>query len=255
METTQTTSQEGEDKQDVQPTPDEPVMQDQDSAQAADPEQQESREPEKQEATLSVDEISQVAGREFDSPDAARKWIREVNSFVGDQTRARDRKTLEKLASQANLTVDELHEVIDAQEISSPAPTQQAQQTTQQPMNPSNDPTTIRLTRLEVDNLVKEAPAAKASKDKILAEALATGKSASEIWEEKYRPVYEEGRKAGAKKLQSNIEGQPTKAASTASDSTDTKVDFSGVNPETGRRWTSKEMEAIVGYKEPTPGL
>lgn len=250
MDDKQTTKQEGdapstEEKKGQAPTPAD-VMPDQDSAPKADPEPQEA-------ATLSVEELGELVGREFDSPEAAKKWVKEVNSYVGDQTRAKKDKALEKLASQAGLSTDELLEVIDTQDVSQPTMTNQSQQTPPTPQAP--DVTTIRVTRMEVDNLLDKHPEASAIKDKLLAEALNTGKTAREIWDDKYAPILEAGKKLGAKKLQSNLEGQPGKAASTAQASEDTKIDFSGINPETGRRWTSQEMERHLGYKETSPGL
>lgn len=249
MDTTQTTPKEGdEEKATPAPTP-EPVMQDQDSAPKADPETQEAP-PQETPATISVEELGETVGREFDSPEEAKKWAKNVNSLVGDQTRARKDKALEKLAGQANLSVPELLEVIDTQPMNQPQEQQQAP-TQQTPPDTAN----LRVTRLEVDRLVDKQPEAKAVKDTLFAEAVSTGKSVADIWDEKYAPVLEAGKKVGRKKLQSNLEGQPTKAASTASESTDTKISFKGNNPETGKKWTAEEMEKHLHFTQPSSRL
>lgn len=248
METTQTTQQEGVvDTATTTPTP-APVMQTQDSAPTADPVHQEatvSQDP----TTLSVEELGASVGRTFSSAEEAKKWVKEVNSYVGDQTRAKKDKALEKLASQANLTVNELLEVVDAQDLHMP------QGATASSVHEKPNTADLRVTRLEVENLVEKKPEAVAVRDAIFAEAVSTGKSAADIWREKYEPVLEAGKKVGAKKLQSNLEGQPTKAASTASDTTDTKIDFSGVNPETGKKWTAEDMEKHLHYQNPSARL
>lgn len=248
MDTTQTTQQEGTLGTATQaPTP-APVMPNQDSAPKADPARQEA--PAEDISTLSLEELGETVGRKFDSKEEATKWVKEVNSYVGDQTRAKKDKALERLAAQANLSVPELLELIDSQDLNIPQQGQDQASPQQRP-----DTATLRVTRLEVRDLIEKQPEASAVKDALLAEALSTGKDVEQIWKEKYAPVLEAGKKSGAKKLQSNLEGQPTKAASTASESTDTKVDFRGPNPETGRPWTSEEMERYLGYKSPTPRL
>lgn len=251
MDTTQTTQQEGnEEKAASAPTP-ENVMQGQDSAPKADPESQEAKQQENLSA-LSLEELSKTAGRQFNSPEEAKKWVTEVNSYVGDQTRVKKDRALSLLAEKAGLSVDELIEVIDSQDLAMPQTNAASAQSTSQS---APDTANIRVTRLEVKELVEKQPEAAAVRDALLAEALATGKAVEDIWNAKYAPVLEAGKKVGAKKLQSNLEGQPTKAASTASESTDTKVDFSGANPETGKRWTAEEMEKYLGYRQPSQRL
>jgi len=230
METTQTTPPEGT----AVPTP-ETVMPNQDSAPTADPASQEAKPSE-----LRV-VIGEALGRNFSTDEEAKENLRNLKSLVGDQTVAKQRKALEKLAEQANLTPAELIEVIETQDLSQ-QPTQSADRPIQTP-----DPNSARLTRIEVDNLVREQPDAAVIKETLFAEALATGKPASDIWAQKYAPILEAGKKVGAKKLQTNREGQPTKAASTASEETGTKLDFS--------KMTSKEMEKHLGFTQPTPRI
>lgn len=194
--------------------------------------------------------IEEALGREFSTLEEAKTSLTHLNSLVGDQTTSKQRKAIEKIAAQANLTPDELYEVLETQGASAVESPQ-----TYQPEQPADNGVLKRTVRIETDMFVKENPEAKVIRDTIFAEALATGKTAQEIWESKYSPIIEAGKKIGAKKLQSNIEGQPVKGTSTASDTDDTKVDFSGLNPTTGKRWTAKEMEQYIGYTPPSQGL
>lgn len=227
----QTSTQEGQ-----RPTP-VAEMPTQDSAPQAD------AKPQAKPAELQL--IEEALGREFSSGEEAKNTLRNLNSLVGDQTISKQRKALEKIATQANLSTDELLEVLDNQELNV-QPEQTQAETPSIPHLP--DDATKRVVRLEVDTFVKDVPEAKIIRDNLFAEALTSGKSISEIWDKKYAPIIDAGRKLGAKKLQSNIEGQPLKATSTASEEGDTKVDFSGINPATGKRWTSKEMEQYIPY-------
>lgn len=186
--------------------------------------------------------IESALGRSFDSEDQAAETLRNLNSLVGDQATAKQRKALSKLAEQSGLSVDELIEVVETQE--SPAPQEQPQAVASAPTLP--DQTTARLTRIEVNDFVRENPEASLVRDQLFAEAASSGRPVTDIWAKKFAPMIEAGKKIGAKKLQSALEGQPTRATSTTEGS-DTKVDFHGVNPETGKRWTSKEMERFIG--------
>lgn len=198
--------------------------------------------------------IEEATGRKFESTEEAKKYLTNLNSLVGDQTTSKQRKALEKLASQAGLSTDELLEVIETQPLDIPQGTEETP-VQRQPVRNLPDDTTKRLVRIEMDTLVKDIPEASIVRDQLFAEALTTGKPAIELWTSKYGPLVEAGMKKGAKKLQATLEGQPTKATSTASESSDTKVDFSGINPATGKRWTAAEMEGFIGYREPTRGL
>ena len=155
----------------------------------------------------------EALGRSFDSKEEAQKALKNLNSMVGDQTLAKQRKTVEKIAQQSGLSTDELFEVLENQTISAPALEEQAQpiQVTQAP------DATKRLTRLEVDEVVKNDPDAKAIKDTLFAESLTSGRPAEEIWQSKYKPLVELGKKAGVEKLQQTKSSQPVKATSTAS--------------------------------------
>lgn len=195
--------------------------------------------------------IEESLGREFSSVEEAKQSLKNLNSLVGDQTVSKQRKALEKLASQANLTPDELIEVIEAQ---AQNPTEEVQ-TPEVAKTIQADPTAARLTRIEVNSLISSTPEAAAVKDQLFAEALKTGKTVEEIWASKFYPVFEAGKKTGAKKLQTTLEGQPLKATSAATEQSDTKVDFSGINPQTGKRWTAQEMEKYVGYTSPSTRL
>jgi hypothetical protein len=193
-------------------------------------------------------------GREFASVEEAEKTIKNLNSLVGDQTVSSQRKALEKIASQANMSTNELIEYLATQDISTP------QETVDTPVESSPvrnlpDDTTKRLVRLETDTFVKDNPEAQVVRDQVFAKALATGKPVNEIWATEFAPLIELGKKSGAKKLQQNLEGQPTRATSTASEDSDTKVDFSGINAATGKRWTAEEMEHYVGYAKPSSRL
>lgn len=219
-------------------------MSPQDSAQIAD---QQPQVAEAKPAGLTV--IEEALGREFSSLEEATTSLKNLNSLVGEQTTSKQRKAIEKIAAQANLTPDELYEVLETQNV----PVESVQ--TDQPVAPQSDEATKRVIRLETDSFVKDTPEAQVIRDTLFAEALSSGKTVREIWEGKYAPIIEAGKKIGAKKLQSNIEGQPLKGTSTASDMEDTKVDFSGVNPTTGKRWTAQEMEQYIGYTPPSQRL
>lgn len=190
--------------------------------------------------------IEEALGRSFDSIDQAKDTLRNLNSLVGDQTVAKQRKALEKLATQANLTPSELLEVIETQNLEIPSGADE-NPTPAAPVRNLPDETTKRLVRLETETFLKDTPEARAIKDQIFAEALTTGKPVQELWETRYAPLIETGKKLGAKKLQQNIEGQPTRAASTASEDSDTKVDFS--------KMSSKDMEKYIGFAPPSPRL
>jgi len=224
------------------PTP--PGMAPQDSAPKADPVV---TQPEAKPAELKV--IEDALGREFSSLDDAKNTLKHLNSLVGDQTLSKQRKAVEKIASQANVSTDELYEILEQ----SPLETPEAPEPAIQPTMASNE--SKRLTRLEVDEVVKNDPDASAIRDTLFAKSLASGVPAQEIWEREYKPLVEVGRKNGAKKLQSHLEGQPLPAHSTVSETSDTKIDFSGINPATGKRWTAKEMEQFLQYQTPSQGL
>lgn len=218
------------------------------SAPAADqPTKAEAKPTEKSAEVLFAEE---ALGREFTSKEEAQKALKNLNSMVGDQTISKQRKAVERIATQANLTPDELYEVLD-----NPAPSEIVETAAPsiQPTPASNE--SKRLTRLEVEEVVKNDPDASAIRDTLFAKSLASGTPAQEIWVSEYKPLVEVGRKAGAKKLQSTLEGQPLRAASTAAETDDMKIDFSGTNPTTGKRWTAKEMEAYMGYTPPSTGL
>lgn len=236
---TQTPIQEG-----LVPTP-APGMSPQNSAPVADPQ------PTVAEAKpAEVLFAEEALGREFSSREEAQKALKNLNSMVGDQTLARQRKIVERVAQQSGLSTDELAEVLEQQ---TPTETVTEPVQTIQPTSASSE--SKRLTRLEVDEVVKNDPDAASIRDSIFAKSLATGLSAQEIWEKEYKPLVEVGRKSGAKKLQENLQGQPLRATSTASDMNNTTVDFSGLNPTTGKRWTAKEMEQYMGVLVPSQGL
>ena len=230
------------------PTP--PTDMSQDSAPKADlkPEAK----PVKPEA---VQFAERALGREFASVEEAEKTIKNLNSLVGDQTVSSQRKALEKIASQANMSTNELIEYLATQDISTPQATPDENQPAEPPVRNLPDDTTKRLVRLETDTFVERNPEAQEVRDQVFAKALATGRPVSDIWDNEFAPLIKLGEKKGAKKLQQNVEGQPLRATSTASESTDTKVDFSGINPATGKRWTATEMEAYLMYPTPSRGL
>jgi hypothetical protein len=183
-----------------------------------------------------------VLGREFHSVEEAEKTIKNLNSLVGDQTTAKQRKALEKLASQANLSVDELISYADTTSVPEPS-----QEQVTEPVRNFPDDTTKRLVRIETDSFVKENPESASIRDILFAEALSTGKPVQDVWASRYAPVMEAGKKIGAKKLQNTLEGQPIKATSTASGTDDTKPDFS--------KMSSQEMEKFLGLRVPTARL
>lgn len=220
-------------------------MSSQDSAPDADPIQE--AKPE------AVQFAERTLGRKFDSVEEAEKTIKNLNSLVGDQTVSSQRKALEKIASQANMSTNELIEYLATQDINTPQATSDESHTVESaPVRNLPDDTTKRLVRLETDTFVKDTPEAKVVRDQIFAKALATGRSVTEIWSNEFAPLIEIGKKSGAKKLQQNIEGQPLKATSTAMEDVDTKINFSGNNPATGQRWTAEEMEKYIGYTPPS---
>jgi hypothetical protein len=207
----------------------------QDSAQVAD--QNEAKPAE-------VKFAEQALGREFGSVEEARKAIVNLNSFVGDQQISKQRKALESLAKQANLSTDELIEVIDTQGLNTPRQTEE----TQAPVVPNMpDDTTKRVVRIETDSFVKDVPEAAVIRNTLFAEALQSGKSVKDVWTERYAPIVEAGKKLGAKKLQTTLEGQPLRAMSAETEQPDTKVNFS--------KLSSKEMEEFIGYKAPSRRL
>jgi len=190
--------------------------------------------------------IEEVLGRKFESPEQAKETLRNLNSLVGDQTTSKQRKALEKLASQAGLSTDELLEVIETQPMNIPQGTEETP-VRGAPVRSLPDDTTKRLVRIEMDQLVKDIPEASIVRDQLFAEALTTGKPAVELWTSKYGPLVDAGKKIGAKKLQATLEGQPTRATSTASESSDTQVDFS--------KLSSQEMEKYLNFANPSPRL
>lgn len=195
----------------------------------------------------------QALGREFSSKEEAQKTLVNLNKLVGDQTVSKQRKALETLAETSGLSVEELIEVAASGEINTPQAT--ADMPVETPSRNLPDQNTSRLVRVEVSAFVKDNPEAALVKDALFAKALSTGKPVDDVWNKEFAPLIETGKKIGAKKLQQNLEGQPVKATSTAAEETDTKVDFSGINPTTGRRWTPAEMESYIGYAPPSNRL
>lgn len=184
-------------------------------------------------------------GREFASEEEAQKTLTNLNRMVGDQNIAKQRKALESIAQRANMTPEELVEYAATQDIDVP----QAMEETPVESAPARpDMNTNRLVRVEIGAFVKDVPEAAAVKDRLFARVLASGKPAEEVWATEFAPLIEIGQKNGAKKLQKNLQEQPTQATSVASDTTDTTVDFRGVNPATNRRWTSEEMAKYLTH-------
>ncbi|MCR4277831.1 MAG: hypothetical protein NUV85_02330 [Candidatus Berkelbacteria bacterium] len=208
-------------------------MSENDSAQVADQQGVEAKSAE-------VKFAEQALGREFSSVEEAKKAIVNLNKFVGDQTISKQRKALESLAKQANLTQDELIEVIETQALN---PTQVEVQTPTEVVKNLPDDTTKRVVRIETDAFIKDVPEAAVIRDTLFAEALQTGKSVNELWVAKYAPIVEAGKKLGAKKLQTTTEGQPLKVTSADMEQGNTKIDFS--------KMSSEEMEIYLGYKPP----
>lgn len=223
------------------PTP--PQDMSQDSAPQADPVHTE--------ATKSPEILfaERTLGREFASVEEAEKAVKNLNSFVGDQTVSSQRKALEKIASQANMSTNELIEYLATQDISTPQATPDESQVAE-PAQVRNVPdmNTQRLVRVEVNSFLKDTPEAQAVRDQLFAKALASGKPVDEVWAKEFAPLIELGKKSGAKKLQQNIEGQPVRATSVASEQSDTTVDFTGINPATNRRWTADEMAKYLTH-------
>lgn len=158
----------------------------------------------------------EALGRTFDSKEEAQKALKNLNSMVGDQTLAKQRKIVERIAQQSGLSADELAEVLEnqpAQEFTN----QPTQTQTIQPTTASNE--SKRLTRIEVDKVVSTDGSAEAVRDVLFAESLASGLSAQEIWERKYKPIVEAGKKAGVEQLRQTKVSQPVQATSTASES------------------------------------
>lgn len=198
----------------------------------------------------------QALGREFSSKEDAQKTLINLNRLVGDQTVSKQRKALESLAEKSGLTVEELVEVAASGEIDTPQATEGTLETpVETPRRTIPDANTARLVRVEVSAFMKDNPEAALVKDALFAKALSSGKSVDDVWNGEFAPLIETGKKIGAKKLQQNLEGQPVKATSTASEETDTKVNFSGLNPTTGKRWTATEMEQYIGYAPPSNRL
>lgn len=190
--------------------------------------------------------IEETLGREFPSLEEARASLKNLNSLVGDQTISKQRKALEKIARQANLTPEELLEVVESQE------TQDHNGTAETPVESPTlsslpDDTTKRLTRIETDTFVKDNPEAAAVRDQLFAEALQTGRPVQDLWATRFAPLIEVGKKHGARKLQNTLEGQPTRATSTASETDDTRIDFS--------KMSVKDMEKHLGYTPTKPGI
>jgi hypothetical protein len=226
---TQTSTQEGT----AVPTPT-ADMSNQNSAQVADQQSNVEAKP------AEVKFAEKVLGREFSSVEDAEKAIVNLNKFVGDQTISKQRKALESLAKQANLSPDELIEVIETQGINQ---TQSEVQTPTEVVRNLPDDTTKRVVRMETDSFIERVPEAEVIRDTLFAEALQSGKTVKELWAAKYAPIVDAGKKLGAKKLQTTTEGQPLKATSAEVEQGNTKVDFS--------KMSLKEMEQYLGYTPP----
>lgn len=214
------------------PTP-APEMSPQDSAPAAEP----------QAKPAEVQFAEKALGREFTSVEEAEKAIKNLNSFVGDQTISKQRKALENAAKQADVTFDEVVELLNSQSYSEPT---QVEEPTQVVRNLPDD-TTKRLVRIETDTFVKDVPEASVIRNELFAEAIQTGKPVGDLWAQKYAPIVEAGKKLGAKKLQTTLEGQPTRATSAVVEGDAPKVDFS--------KMSRKEMEEYMGAVSPTARL
>lgn len=215
------------------PTP-APEMSPQDSAPAAEPQVVK---------PAGVVFAERALGREFASEEEAEKAIKNLNAFVGDQTISKQRKALENAAKSANVTVDEVVELLNAQSYSEPT---QVEEPAQVVRNLPDD-TTKRLVRIETDAFVKDVPEASVIRNELFAEAIQTGKPVGDLWAQKYAPIVEAGKKLGAKKLQTTLEGQPTRATSAVVEGDAPKVDFS--------KMSRKEMEEYMGAVSPTQRL
>ena len=222
-------------------------MSEQDSASKADPQVEKPVEAEQpvEEKSAEVKFAEKTLGREFTSQEEAEKAIVNLKSLVGDQTISKQRKALESLYKQTNLSVDELIEVIDTQGLNVPEQAQTEPTPNIVPNLP--DDTTKRVVRIETDAFIKEVPEAKDIRDSLFAKAIQTGKPVKEIWDAEYASIFETGKKIGAKKLQTTTEGQPLKATDTDTEPTDTKVNL--------KELTSREIEEHLGYRKPTPKL
>lgn len=185
-------------------------------------------------------EVFKAAGiADVTTKEEAIQKLKNLNSFVGDQTIAKLRKIGDTLTKKTGYQLEELADIVEGINLDNNQPI------VNQPDEARAALATARS--LQVELFVRDIPEARAIKDSLLEDVRASGKSPEEIWGIKYAPLVKLGRESGAKKLQSNIESQPTKAVSTT-EKTDTKLDFSGNNPSTGKPWTAAEMEKYLPH-------
>jgi Xaa-Pro aminopeptidase len=143
--------------------------------------------------------------------------LRNLQSFVGDQTVAKQRQISETLSKQTGLSLDELQSVLETEQ---GLPPETAQVVTPERISQVKaDSTVDEIRQLKLENFVAKMPQAAPIQDKLLARAreLKTT-NVAKIWQEEYEPVLKAGMQLGSEKLRSTVEQQPISGASTASE-------------------------------------
>lgn len=165
-------------------------------------------------------ELKAAGITKYSTKEEAVEGFKHLTNLVGDQTVAKQRKLAEHLQKSTNMSLEELNDILESGnvELNTPQPSEQ----------PSRDGKIAlqKANQVLVREFVREHPEAKPLEEKILREALKTGKDPEQIWADEYEPVYRLGTEKGAKKLNSTIEGQPVKAVSTDSSETSTNLDL-----------------------------
>lgn len=157
-----------------------------------------------------------VSTRGITTREEALTKLRNLNSMVGDEAIAVQRKIAQHLTSQTNLSESELVEYLESGATTQVTPSENPRPVVSNELKLANE----RTTKLLVKDLVRDIPEAKSVESKLLARSLETGKDPEDIWAQEFQPILKAGMEQGAKKLQSTMEAQPTSAVSTQTETT-----------------------------------
>jgi hypothetical protein len=171
---------------------------------------------------------------------ATKEWatdkIRNLNSLVGDQTTAKQRKVVDKLLKETGLSsLDELVQVIETE------PEQTAQvasqvATPERIVQVKDESIKDEIRSLKADQLIAKVPEAAPVLDRILNRARELGTTdVMKVWNNEYEPIMKLGLKKGEQKLRSTVEQQPVSGASNVGE-TEQRLDF--------KTMTAEEMRA-----------
>ena len=176
--------------------------------------------------------LKETTGREFATEEDAQKYLKNLNSMVGDDRIAQDRKdadvsrrVVRRLAKEWGTTEDAVREYIDKNmtDDQAAATAAQAQPNAQTPAapsygaNPALEAKVLELTDLNYTrDLVEQYPEAKAFLPSVKRLAAATGENYKAVFERDFLPAFKAGREAAYSGREEKIQGRVTQTTRTA---------------------------------------